>query len=216
MELKSVIGMLLAAALTIQAAPPPKKTSQTNPDADFKKAVGLYTQGKTAEAKVLFTKVQKAKPTRPDVYYYLGLCDAKASNYDAAIANLGKAIGLNGEYAAAFFERGNAYVCQETFQEAANDFDRVTQLDPGNTQAWNNRGMAYHKLKNYDEVIKSFAPVLQQDPKNGYAHYYTGLSYYYKRQQAYAMEQFQIFLQLMPDAPEAPWVRKFLQEMSSW
>lgn len=216
MLLNAILPLLLLAGPPAATASAAKKPPAPSVDADFKKAVGLYAQGKTAEALPLFKKVQKTKPARPDVYYYIGLCDAKAPNHELAITDFTKAIQLNENDTDAYLERGNSYMALNKYAEAAADFGEIVQRDAGNTTAWYGRGRAYSLLKSDQQAATSYEQVIQIEPTHAYAHYYLGLAYYNLKQKDKAVTHLQAFVKLMPDAPEAAWVRRLLQQLSSW
>jgi tetratricopeptide (TPR) repeat protein len=48
--------------------------------------------------------------------------------------------------------RGDEYVKAEKYEEAIQCYQHATQLDPGNTWAWNNLGFVYSKLGRKDEA----------------------------------------------------------------
>lgn len=205
-----VAGMGLAAATGVPKKKPPA------PQDDFKKALDLYNQGKAADARPLFQKVQKAAPARPDVYYYLGLCDAKTPDHAQAVVDFTKTISLDDKYMAAYFERAGSYTALQKYSDAANDLNRVVMAQPDNTQAWYNRGQVYAALKNDQEAVTSYLKVLEAKPGDGYTHYYIGLSYYNINQKDMAVEHFQTFVALMPTAPEAEYIKRLLQQLAGW
>ena len=47
---------------------------------------------------------------------------------------------LNPALISAYLSRGSAYNKLERFEEALQDFNKVIELDPNNSEAYNNRG----------------------------------------------------------------------------
>ncbi len=67
--------------------------------------------------------------------------------------------------------------------------------------------MAQGKL---DEAIQRLTAVIQADPRLPYAYYWRGQAYHRKKQIARMVDDYQAFLRLAPDAPEAPALKALL------
>ena len=74
----------------------------------FEKAVRLFDDGKTAQAKPLFLDAVKEDPRNAEAYYYLGTITIN-SDYAGAISYLENAVNLNSAVAKYHFMLGNAY-----------------------------------------------------------------------------------------------------------
>ena len=70
---------------------------------------------------------------------------------------------VDGNYVAAYMMRGTAYVRQQEYDRAIQDYTRATQLDPNLLGAYNNRGIVYTAQKDYDRAKRDFDKVLQID-----------------------------------------------------
>ena len=62
----------------------------------------------------------------------------------------------------------------------------------------------------FNEAISSFESYLKDHPNQPYAHYYAGLAYNGAKRPDKMLSQFDMFLRLKPDAPEARKVRAVL------
>jgi len=64
-----------------------------------------------------------------------------------------------------------------------------------------------------DEAIQRLTTVIQADPRLPYAHYWRGQAYQRKTQIARMVDDYQAFLRLAPDAPEAPALKALLASL---
>lgn len=76
----------------------------------------------------------------------LGACDR-------VIADFGRAIELNPDFASAYSGRGGAWAWAGEHQQAIADFDRAIELNPEDAQAYYGRGMVKAKQKDYDAAL---------------------------------------------------------------
>ena len=70
---------------------------------------------------------------------------------------------VDGNYVAAYMMRGAAYVRQQQYDRAIQDYTRVTQLQPKLLSAYNNRGIVYMAQQDYDRAQRDFDKVLELD-----------------------------------------------------
>ncbi len=73
---------------------------------------------------------------------------------------------VDGNYVPAYMMRAAAYVREQEFDRAIQDYTRVTQLQPALPDAYNNRGIVYTALKDYDRAQRDFDKVLEIDAKS--------------------------------------------------
>lgn len=62
--------------------------------------------------------------------------------------------------------KGMDKVRQGEYDEAVLIYDRILEMNPENTYAWNNKGVAQFKAGRPDEAIESYNRSLQIDPGN--------------------------------------------------
>lgn len=84
------------------------------------------------------------------------------------------------------------------FEEAANQFARVVQVEPLHFKAWNNWGAALSRNGKGWEAIEKFQYVLQQEPRNAEAHYNWGAALARLNRHAEAVEHFEQALAMKP------------------
>lgn len=84
------------------------------------------------------------------------------------------------------------------FDEAANNFARVVQVEPLHLKAWNNWGAALSRAGKGWEAIEKFQYVLLQEPRNAEAHYNWGAALARLNRHAEAVERFEQALAMKP------------------
>jgi tetratricopeptide (TPR) repeat protein len=71
-------------------------------------------------------------------------------------------------------------------------------------------GQALVAEKKYDEAVSRMSGVLGAKPDVAYAYLWRGYAYYYKKQTDKMVTDFQTFVKLAPNAPEAATVKQLL------
>ena len=69
------------------------------------------------------------------------------------------------------FSRGIQLFIHKKYEEAADIFEEVIQLDPEHSRAWYERGLALYKIGDYENAIKSlegYIPFREEDPCSYY------------------------------------------------
>ena len=84
------------------------------------------------------------------------------------------------------------------------------QTNPADPVASAALGEALVSQGKLDEAIQRLTAVIQANPGLPYAHYWRGQAYHRRRQIARMADDYQAFLRLAPDAPEAAAVRALL------
>jgi tetratricopeptide (TPR) repeat protein len=68
---------------------------------------------------------------------------------------------VNPDYVPAYMMRGAAYVRQQQYDRAIQDYTRAGQLQPDLLAAFNNRGIVYVATRDYDRAERDFEHVLE-------------------------------------------------------
>lgn len=79
---------------------------------------------------------------------------------------------------------------RQKFQEAAQEFHQILQLDRESVPAHVNLGIAYFNLQNYEEALQWLQGALQLDPDQIQAHFVQGLIYRNQDQVDQALQEF--------------------------
>ena len=84
------------------------------------------------------------------------------------------------------------------------------QASPGDPVASAALGEALVSQGKLDEAIQRLTAVIQADPRLPYAYYWRGQAFHRRKQIARMVDDYQAFLRLAPDSPEAPAVKALL------
>ncbi len=82
-----------------------------------------------------------------------------------------------------------------------------------NAQAHFGLGLVNLKLKKPDDATSELEKAFKLNPEDAYTHYYLAHAYNEKKESNMAVPHFRRFVELAPNAPEAPAVRSFLSRL---
>jgi tetratricopeptide (TPR) repeat protein len=161
--------------------------------------------GKYDEAIRLCTQEIALSPSSFELYNARGLAYALIHNYDAAIADYSKAIGLEPKGSPHLYaNRGMTYVRKGLYDLAIIDFDQAIAMDPKGFFAYGIRGRAYAGKGDLDRAITEYTRSLELDPsphKSGVTYIDRGDAYFAKGQYESALVDYQKALNGFPDDP---------------
>jgi len=100
------------------------------------------------------------------LYYNRGLAFRGKGDYDRAIQNYDKAIGINSEAADAYNSRGDAYYGKGDYGQAIRDYDEAIRINPEDANAYNNRCWTYGLMHRPDEALRDCNQSLRLRPDN--------------------------------------------------
>jgi tetratricopeptide (TPR) repeat protein len=123
------------------------------------------------------------------------LAEEDCSKQSAVVEKAGQARGLVGE---------------KKYAEAEGPAGEAVASCPTSEQAVAVLGEALSKQEKHDAVIERMSGVLGKSSTVAYAYYWRGKAYNAKKQQARMVDDFEAFLKLAPDAPEAAAVKQLL------
>ncbi len=87
-----------------------------------------------------------------DDLFKRGMVDIRKCDYDRAIVNFSRALGVNPHYTPAFYHRGLAYLAKGEYDRAIADFNKALELSPKLALAMASMGRAYHLKGNKDRA----------------------------------------------------------------
>jgi tetratricopeptide (TPR) repeat protein len=99
------------------------------------------------------------------------------------------------------------------YDEAQANLESAKQVNAGNPEAYLFGGKLGVARKDFQAAVPELEKAIRLDPRNAYAHYYAGIAYSNTGRPDKMAEQFQLFLKLAPDAPEAAQVRSLLRSV---
>ena len=162
----------------LAVSPDGRGLSSTDPSQSFVTAKRLGAAASTPVAPS--TKIDAT--AEATAHFKVGLDYSKKRNWDAAIAEYTKAIGLDPKYALAYINRGAAYTEQGQHDKAILDYTKAITIDPTLVAANYNRASSYFAKGQHDLAISDWSKVIERNPKHAKAHYYRGLAYDQKGQ----------------------------------
>ena len=127
----------------------------------------------------------------------------KQKEYEKAIYHHTKAIELNPNFAAAYYNRGFVYNSKGDFDTAIQDFNTAIELIPNFTDAYSNRGFAYNNKGNFDTAIQDFNTAIELNPNFVAAYSNRGFSYNGKGDFDTAIKDFDTAIQIDPNFIDA-------------
>jgi tetratricopeptide (TPR) repeat protein len=96
---------------------------------------------------------------------------------------------------------------------AIEPLKKAIALDDNYAEAHFGLGLAYVKMKDTSRAVPELERAAKCEPNHAYAHYYLGMAYNQTDKKDLSIAHLRRFLELAPDAPEAPAVRSFLSKM---
>ncbi|HLK66190.1 MAG TPA: tetratricopeptide repeat protein [Bryobacteraceae bacterium] len=172
--------------------------------ADKDHGVDLYRQGKFADAQAELTKVMDQSPDDAQVHRYLGLALVEMHKPSDAEPHLNRANDLDPSDDSKL-ALARLYVEEKQYDKAQALLDSAD----GPSKDYVTGLLLFGRQKNADAAA-AFESYLQKNPNDAYAHYYAGLAYNGAKRPDKMLTQFELFLKLRPDAPEAKKVRAVL------
>jgi tetratricopeptide (TPR) repeat protein len=127
-------------------------------------AVGLYRQGRLAEAEKICTRVLRARPDWFDALHLLGVIKLQGGKAGAACTHFEQALKLDPASAPAMSNLGMALAALNRDQEALAILDKAVALMPGSIEAISNRGNVLTKLNRPAEALAAFDAALALAP----------------------------------------------------
>jgi len=97
--------------------------------------------------------------------------------YQAALADFGRAIALDPNLAQVHYNRGITYDALRQYEAALIDFGRAIELDPTLVRAYYNRGTACYALQQYEAALVDYGRAIELDPNYAQAYHNRGNTY---------------------------------------
>lgn len=126
----------------------------------FRKAQGLFVEGKHKESIESFTKVIEGGEKTEIAYLSRGVAHLQIKEYDNAVLDFSRAIDLNKKNHRAYYYRGIAHMMKKEFENAIPDFDNSIGLNSEYAAAFFARATAYAEIGKDDEAAKNFKTAL--------------------------------------------------------
>ncbi len=124
-------------------------------------------------------------------------------DFDGALADAGRAIGLDPAYGDAWFQRARAKAGKKDAAGAIADYTKVIEVDPKSSAAFNNRGAQKRILGDLEGAIADYTRAIEIAPKYALAFRNRGVARSARGDHAGAVEDFDRALAIRPKYAEA-------------
>ena len=190
-----------------------KQNEQAVVRVDVEKASVLVNQKKWAEARAIYVSLIEQHPNYTGVYPFLAQTYYAEKNYDEAIKYL--KIGIEKDPADQTSKMLLANVLMETnrLDEGRQVMDTIDDARIQDPAVFVNIGINLLNNNKADEALPYFEKAITRFPTKGDGYYYRALVRLQKGDLAGTKADLTKFLELSPNAPEAPAARKALDQM---
>lgn len=179
----------------------------------FLLGVQLYQEGKYDQAIENFEAVLKENPDFAEGHYNIGMALLRKGDPDAALARMKKAIEIKSDFLPAYFGMGQAYIEQGDTERAMAIYQKAVAIKPEDAEVHLNLGILHFNNKNDDLAEAALLKARELSPSLANTHYQLGLLYLRNEKTEKSRQNFERFLELAPEAPEAAAVRNLLEEL---
>jgi len=141
-----------------------------DPQALFKRAVGLHQTGRFDEALVIYKALLKANPKSFDLNHLTGVALFQRGLADQALKLIQKALKIDPSSAAGYGNLGSVQEALHKPQAALISYDRAISLQPDFYQAHFKKGNVLQVLERPEDALESYAAAeeLRNDDPNLY------------------------------------------------
>ncbi len=113
------------------------------------------TMGQYAAAVESYQRAADRAPKLGFIYVQIAINQRALSAFDEAVANLEKAIQVDGGDPVAYEILGRLYYDQEELERAESYFEQAVQVDPGYASGFGWLGVANYRRRRYEEAIQN-------------------------------------------------------------
>lgn len=116
----------------------------------------------------------------------------------------------------AWIKLGNLSMDSKRNQDAIMAYENALRLDPKNTNVMVDMGTCYRRMGNAQKALEIFRQAIEVDPKHSFAHRNAGVVLAFDlRQYDEAIREFETYLKLDPNAPDASNVSGLISELKA-
>ncbi|HET9696142.1 MAG TPA: tetratricopeptide repeat protein [Terriglobales bacterium] len=189
-----------------------------NAHKDYDKARELLDHGKADEAKKLLQKAVEAYPQFAGAWVLLGHADMALNQVEDGRTAYQKAISADPNYVPPYVFLAQVAVVQQKWDDAAKYSQQAIALDDQNfPAAYFYLAGAKYNVGKADEALEAAMKGIAVDHANSTPrlHLLAGQIYSLQGESAKAAEQFQAYLRIAPNAPDAAQVRRQLDSLAA-
>jgi tetratricopeptide (TPR) repeat protein len=212
----------------IQAPPMPvhqkdshqvSKTRLAIPDKARKeliKSEEAQLRGETKQALRHLERALELYPEYVDALNNLGTYHHRSANYDRSIKYFARATELAPEFFAGWVNLGGSLLAVGRLVPALEANKRAIKLRPSDALANSQMGMNYFYMRQFDEAKQYFLKVLTVDPSSAnQPHLFLAHIAHLEGRPEEARTYIGGYLELHPNSPQAPHLRRTLQHLST-
>ena len=141
--------------------------------------------------------------------------DAKAQldarHYDEAEAGFRQLLAAEDSSSKGYEGLALVEIARKNYDKALENAKKAVELNAGSAGAHYALGMTLGYLQNFGSAALSLEKAVSFDPANAYYHYQLGLVQYRLKRYDQTIAHCERFIELTPDAPEAPQVKLLLR-----
>ena len=124
----------------------------------------LYSRGQYGQAERVCSQILAARPGNADAHNILGVSLGALGRMDEAIAELKRAVKINGQAASYHANLGEILRQAKRLDEAADAVAEAIKLDPNNAQAQNNLGIIHYERRQFRDAVTCYRRALELRP----------------------------------------------------
>ncbi|MEL6668440.1 MAG: tetratricopeptide repeat protein [Bacteroidota bacterium] len=145
-------------------------------------------------------------PDRADLYAARAEMQFQQSNYDGAIVDLQRAIGLDSLNLGYYYTLADVFMEYFRSRQAINTLQTAVGLDPDQAESWLRLGEAQLITRQYDEALSSLNEVTRIDPRNPDAYLILGQVFIEQEDTTRAINATQEAVEIEPDLVDG-WIK---------
>jgi tetratricopeptide (TPR) repeat protein len=132
------------------------------------------------------------------------------------IDQLQQAVKAAPKNAQAWIELGNELMDAQRFGEAVDSYEKGLALDPKNVNVLVDQGTCYRGIGKFDRAVEQYRKAIKINPNfpNGHRNLAVVLAFDLHNKNE-GLKEFQKYLEIAPNAPDAGQIRQMIQELSS-
>lgn len=171
-------------------------------------------RGENSEAMLHLERALAIYPKYAEALNNMGAYYHRAGEYEKAIRCFRKITQLDSEFYLGWLNLGGSLLANGQPQEALDAQLRALALRPEDTMANALAAMSYFRLRRLEEAKERFLKVAELDPVSAsFPHFYLALISMARNETAEADGYIRTYLEIHPNSPRSPYLRKTLDNL---
>ena len=191
---------------------PPAPRPRTEAEVVLDQATERYFSRDVAGSKALVEQALALDPKLARAWAMSSVLKICYQDNVGAILDATKAIELDPRCTDGWTARVKARELANDLKGALEDATRATEVEPGSVLLWTNRANIHFQLDDPASALDDFTHAIALDPRNGNLYMQRAIVRQKLGDTQALIDDYKRFLELAPDAPEAPAVRDWLEK----